>query len=423
MSKNVKGRIKNVLNYKKSNFWIVVISAVILAAVCIGLLTNPVSNGVIMMNDILYRQSGKKLNALPSDVYEIGELDSILLNRNKLPERNFQGSLLDEKYAGNSLYENKVRNKIYLEDLSGYYIEFVGEHKPVITDKRFYIMTVENGGPIGCEYGTTREVGNIDTLEMLSMLEELQGFQFYEDDVSHLYIEFQFRDEKPKEVYLRYITEGEWQTEYPIDSATYKIKVPAKVGKYSFFADITWNNQEKETVFFDITIKENYDIKNSIVKEDSEQIKKNCNEQIEIESDIAAFITYNFENRSMYIVGLKIFDEFGAEEFGYINEGGVNIDTDENLLEFHIICSTGPFLATGTISGPNVRFKMNIDTGEIVESEFTPAPNYAEAYEQYPEYIKSESIKYSEKTVELSDERMAEIGKYFMNYILEIEAR
>lgn len=40
---NVKGRIKNVLNYKKPRFWIVAVALVTVVAVCIGLLTNPQS--------------------------------------------------------------------------------------------------------------------------------------------------------------------------------------------------------------------------------------------------------------------------------------------------------------------------------------------------------------------------------------------
>ncbi|WP_312813887.1 hypothetical protein [Sedimentibacter sp.] len=66
---------------------------------------------------------------------------------------------------------------------------------------------------------------------------------------------------------------------------------------------------------------------------------------------------------------------------------------------------------------------MDLDTNEIVEKKFTPAPDYAEAAELYPEYINPDSIKYSEKAIELNDERMAEIGLYFIDYILDIEAR
>ena len=38
---NVKGRIKNVLNYKKPRFWVVVFTIIIVTAIGIGLITNP----------------------------------------------------------------------------------------------------------------------------------------------------------------------------------------------------------------------------------------------------------------------------------------------------------------------------------------------------------------------------------------------
>jgi len=40
---------------------------------------------VIMINDILYRQNGERINELPSDAYEIGLLENILHNRNEIP--------------------------------------------------------------------------------------------------------------------------------------------------------------------------------------------------------------------------------------------------------------------------------------------------------------------------------------------------
>jgi hypothetical protein len=39
---NVKGRIKNVLNYKKPRFWVVLVSVIILIGACITLLSNPI---------------------------------------------------------------------------------------------------------------------------------------------------------------------------------------------------------------------------------------------------------------------------------------------------------------------------------------------------------------------------------------------
>ena len=138
---NTKGRIKNILNYKNPSFWMAVVAVIIVVAVCVGLLTNPVKSGVIMVNDILYRQNGQRLNYFPSDVYEIGSLESILHNRNEVPERNFQGAMLDEKYAGNLLYQNKTGDIIYLEDFSGYYIVFVANEVPQdLSDRRPMIM-------------------------------------------------------------------------------------------------------------------------------------------------------------------------------------------------------------------------------------------------------------------------------------------
>ncbi|MBM6861914.1 antirepressor regulating drug resistance protein, partial [Clostridium saudiense] len=40
----VKSRVKNILNYKKPRFWIVIISAVALIAIAMGLIFNPVNN-------------------------------------------------------------------------------------------------------------------------------------------------------------------------------------------------------------------------------------------------------------------------------------------------------------------------------------------------------------------------------------------
>jgi beta-lactamase regulating signal transducer with metallopeptidase domain len=47
---NVRGRIKNVLNYKKPRFWIVVISIIVVTVVGIGLMANPLSKEGIFNN-------------------------------------------------------------------------------------------------------------------------------------------------------------------------------------------------------------------------------------------------------------------------------------------------------------------------------------------------------------------------------------
>lgn len=40
----VKSRVKNVLNYKKPNFWVVLVSVIALITVAIGLMFNPINN-------------------------------------------------------------------------------------------------------------------------------------------------------------------------------------------------------------------------------------------------------------------------------------------------------------------------------------------------------------------------------------------
>lgn len=125
---------------------------------------------------------------------------------------------------------------------------------------------------------------------------------------------------------------------------------------------------------------------------------------ITISSDIAKFISYN--DKSIYIVDLKIFDEFSTS-----NEGRVSFDKAENTLIFDMIKSTGT--VTGAISGPKVSFKLNLDTNEIVESDFLPAPDYEKLG-------KTEFIEHSNEVVELSNERIIEIGNYFEKFLNDI---
>ncbi|OEF96129.1 hypothetical protein [Desulfuribacillus alkaliarsenatis] len=128
-----------------------------------------------------------------------------------------------------------------------------------------------------------------------------------------------------------------------------------------------------------------------------------------MDSEVAEFYSYNYQDKSMYIAGLKLFDEFGK-----INEGGASINNEENILRFNITKATGS--VTGTIDGPQVTFDMNLTTNEIIEKEFNPAPNYAELGI-------TEFAHNSEKVIELSDERMVEIGVYFKNLIKEIDKK
>jgi hypothetical protein len=124
------------------------------------------------------------------------------------------------------------------------------------------------------------------------------------------------------------------------------------------------------------------------------------------DSGIAEYLDYRFDNQSMYIAGLKVFEEFSDR-----NEGSVRLDG--NILTFSLTKSTGT--VTGALDGPNVQFTMNIDTNEILEKAFRPAPNYIKlGLQQFAEH--------SEEVLALTDERMLEIGQYFVELFAEIEA-
>jgi len=111
---NVRGRIKNVLNYKKPRFWIVTVSAIIVMVICFGLITNPVNKGVItevsqslsdrrpmvMANGMLYLDTGKHVPVEINDSAIIGEISSSV-DQSEKPTKEGQTNFgsIGSKYA------------------------------------------------------------------------------------------------------------------------------------------------------------------------------------------------------------------------------------------------------------------------------------------------------------------------------------
>lgn len=127
------------------------------------------------------------------------------------------------------------------------------------------------------------------------------------------------------------------------------------------------------------------------------------------ESEIANYLDYHTEGKWMYIAGLKVFDEFSSS-----NEGSVSLNTDENILTFGMTKATGS--VTGALDGPGVYFRMDLDTNQIIDKKFSPAPNYKELGRE-------EFSEHSEEIIQLTEERMLEIGKYFEELILKMERK
>lgn len=122
------------------------------------------------------------------------------------------------------------------------------QEPPVGARERSYSIMTDNNAPIDCEFGIDRN--NTAPLTLLSKLQSLNGFYYQIGTTDNQYLKLQFHDEKPKSVYLRLVGSNAWQEEYPIDSETYRIKVPSGIGWYNFFADITWADSTTETAYF-----------------------------------------------------------------------------------------------------------------------------------------------------------------------------
>lgn len=139
-----------------------------------------------------------------------------------------------------------------------------GDDSSNITNSHsFGIMTAGNM-PVSCEYGTAPK-GELKATDMIEKLKYINGFTMTQTEAENRYIGFNFFSEEPAEFRLRYCSEvdGAYLSDYPISNdGRYQIKMPAKVGVYNFFADITWQDGTAETVYFDIeitSVKPDYD--------------------------------------------------------------------------------------------------------------------------------------------------------------------
>jgi beta-lactamase regulating signal transducer with metallopeptidase domain len=86
---NTKGRIKNILNYKKPAFWVVLVAIIVVAALCVGLISNPKNESLTVkdyaeqfmdQNITSYENSTdiKIINSQITRLEKIASLDDIL---------------------------------------------------------------------------------------------------------------------------------------------------------------------------------------------------------------------------------------------------------------------------------------------------------------------------------------------------------
>ena len=331
---NTKDRIKNVLNYKKPKFWVIVILIFVIIAVGIGLMTNPKNDKSVTVSNEDKISAYLKENSINtfSLYYEL--LD-------------FNISDYQEKVVGGkieAIFSYTIVHKNYDRDPDT--VQYIKEAKER-GDKNYQTYYDEYLQPQNMNFFLKAVIDEYNTITLYSKNPAIESEKWHQVEMSDFVI-----------------------------------------GKIT---------EEHES--------------------------ENINRNEPIENNIAEYISYDYENRSIYIAGLKIFEEFGTEEFEYANEGSARIINDENAIEFFITVSTGLVPGAGSITGPDVYFKMALDTNEIVEKKLTHAPNYAEIAKLNPEHINPDSIQYSEKIIELSDERIIEIGEYLKEFILEVESK
>lgn len=119
---------------------------------------------------------------------------------------------------------------------------------------------------------------------------------------------------------------------------------------------------------------------------------------------IADYIDYLPDTPSLYIAGLKLFEEFSTPEFGFTNEGSASLDQANQTLDFRIRVAAGS--VTGALDGPLVAFTVDLANQSIIEKTFEPAPDF--------ESLGLEAFAhYSGMMIELDEARMVEIGQFF----------
>ena len=414
--------IKNVLNYKKPALWVLIVASIIIVIFVIGLITNPKSNEtiisdrrpMIMVNGVLYLDTGK-IVIYPYSVIH-GKITSSV-DQSEKPTEDDQSNFgnISASYA---FFEDGI--VVFMDNGAVFFEKEVDDSVKV--------------SPENTNYDKISTYLKEKSINTFSLYYELLNFIIsdYQEEIVNGNVEAIFSytivhknyDRDPDTV--QYIKEAKergdkyYQTYYdeylkPQDMNFYFKVVIDKNGVMTLYTKnpAIENDDWEEVEMSDFVIGK--------ITEEHESEKINRNEPIE--NDIAEYISYDYEYRSIYIAGLKIFKEFGTKEFGFSNEGSAKIINDENALEFFITTNTGLVPGAGSVTGPEVYFKMDLRTIEVVEKELTPAPNYAEIAKLNPEHINPDSIKYSEKIIELSDERIVEIGVYLKEFILETESK
>lgn len=106
---NVKWRIKNMLNYKKPRFWVIVFSVIIVIVIGIGLMSNPKAVGIIGGAD-----GSTNIIVRPEGGVEIVETDKVTLIANNVTDDMYEGIIVQTQDKINAFPWVNVTNPSYV---------------------------------------------------------------------------------------------------------------------------------------------------------------------------------------------------------------------------------------------------------------------------------------------------------------------
>ncbi len=135
---NVRGRIKNVMNYKKPKLWVMIVSVIVLTGVGIALLSNPVGGE---QKELIYRADVDGNGHEESIFIDKSQIDNMLVTLSICNEngKEIWSDELSTSHAGwGSLFLCKMDDKQYLLDYNPYINQGYATY-------RYTLFTLEDG--------------------------------------------------------------------------------------------------------------------------------------------------------------------------------------------------------------------------------------------------------------------------------------
>lgn len=378
---DIKSRIKNVLNYKKPEVWVIAAGIIMSVVLCLWFMGNPADdNSDPGLTDTQTKEGYPELNLSGEDDEWIEHTEEIL--REELESLEFISEANVTITPGNS--RNMVNISVVpaeddalSDEQKNNIIEYVKDIVPNVNERTIlikassqnvwnypnypvYVRTMGTGS-IGCEYGYCVS-GEREETKILTDLEKMSGFHFnnnYSEDVALFY------SEEPREIKLYHVLEGKTEyEEYPFagegydypygaEGVKYVIRVPEAYGMHYFFAVISWEDGREDFMYFSMEYKYNPP---SDAEYNSVTITKKASGMTEIK-----YPQLNFPSRNMesFSARLTLPQGWFLAKRGLSAADIANLDTNEIM---------GTFLTTYIFDGDGICVgKMGCNYYELYE--------------------------------------------------------